>query len=141
MTSYGKIGPLVKQLFDTLQKEANHVLSSDGLTMVQVHLLVKLKSSPEKCCSLKELEKELHIAQSTVVGIVKRLEQKKLVESHGDVADKRIKKVRITAKGAEISKKAIQHLDEVEKKFFSGITAAEKEELIELLEKVVQTFN
>lgn len=139
MTPYEQIGPLIKQLHDTLQKEANNRLNTEGLTMAQVHLLLKLKANPEGSYSLKELEKVLHVAQSTVVGIVKRSEQKNLVESYGDPKDKRIKKIRLTPKGLESCQLAIQHLDNVERQFLADLTPAEKAILIELLQKIINT--
>ena len=48
---------------------------------------------------MKELEHYFQIAQSTVVGIVSRLEKKELVEAFGDSSDKRIKVVHITPSG------------------------------------------
>lgn len=48
---------------------------------------------------MKELERYFGVAQSTIAGVVSRLEQKGFVEAFGDAADKRIKVVHITPAG------------------------------------------
>ncbi|WP_367280679.1 MarR family winged helix-turn-helix transcriptional regulator, partial [uncultured Dubosiella sp.] len=69
-------------------------------------------------------------------GIVKRLEQKDLVEVVMNLQDRRAKQVRLTKKGQaciEISRKKI---NEVERDLLSSLNDQEKEELYELLSKV-----
>ena len=60
-------------------------------TLVQVSALFSINDTAEKKVTFKELEKILHLAQSTTVGIISRLEQKNLVTSYIDDNDKRIK--------------------------------------------------
>ena len=64
---------LLKQIHDGVEKQANNSLRSQGLTLAQVGALIELRSIPEKQLTLKELEKRLHVAQSTAAGIVARL--------------------------------------------------------------------
>lgn len=64
---------LIKQIHDHMEKHANNSLRSQDLTISQVGALVELYSAPEKQLSLKELEKLLHVAQSTSAGIISRL--------------------------------------------------------------------
>ena len=73
-------GTLIKQIHDGLEKQANNSLRTQGLTMSQMGVLIELHFSPEKQMPLKELERRLHVAQSTAAGIVARLEQKGFVE-------------------------------------------------------------
>ena len=76
-------GVFIKQIHDELEKQTNNQLRSADLTMAQVGTLVILNRSPEGRMPLKELEKRLHVAQSTALGIVSRLERKGLVEDAG----------------------------------------------------------
>ena len=99
MPDYSDIGFCIKQIHDRLEKQANNAMWSSDLTMMQVSVLLALQESGEKQMSMKELEKSFGIAQSTVAGIVSRLEQKGFVEALGDAADKRVKRVHITAEG------------------------------------------
>ena len=91
-------GTLLKQIHDALEKQANNSLRADGLTMAQVGVLLMLDRAEHRQMPLKELEKALHVAQSTAAGIVSRLEQKGLVESFGDAEDRRVKVVRLSGR-------------------------------------------
>lgn len=140
MYSPNMIGPLFKQIYDALEKESNQLLRPNDLTLVQTHLLFILKDRDDGTCSLKELEKILHVAQSTTVGIVKRLEQKRLVESCGDVNDKRIKIAKITPAGLDACKHTHEGLQTVEQRLLTGLTEAEIAIFTELLQKVRKNF-
>lgn len=133
-------GELLKQINDELRKNANNVLRSQGVTATQADTLLELYDAPEHRLSMKELEERLHVAQSTVVGIVSRLEQKKLVESFGTLNDKRIKLVRITQAGAEDVLKAEQHMMQTEQRLLSGLTETEQSIFYTLLKKVRDTL-
>ena len=76
MKAYKPCGLLIKQLHDALEKRANNALRSQDLTLTQGTALMALDALDGGTASLKELEQALHIAQSTTVGIVARLEQK-----------------------------------------------------------------
>lgn len=130
------IGPLLKQIHDALEKESNQMLRPDDLTMAQMHLLFILKDREDGTCTLKELEKILHVAQSTTVGLVKRLEQKGFVESFGDANDKRIKIAKITPEGLKVCKQAQEGLQKVEQHALESLSQDEKGMFIELLQKV-----
>ena len=92
-------GMLIRQIHNSLEKMSNKDLKEKGLTLVQVSALFSINDTAEKKVTFKELEKILHLAQSTTVGIISRLEQKNLVTSYIDDNDKRIKYVRITELG------------------------------------------
>lgn len=129
-------GLLIKQINDELRKNANNALRAEGMTMAQLEVLIQLEQAPEGTRSLKELEQLLHVAQSTVAGIISRLEQKELVEGFGDAADRRIKLVRITPAGIECTRTARYHQIEVEKRLLSSLTEAERDIFCLLLKKV-----
>lgn len=133
-------GVLLKQINDELRKNSNNELRSQGLTATQAGTLLELYHAPERQLTMKDLEERLHVAQSTVVGIVSRLEQKKLVESFGDPNDKRIKLVRIAQAGIENVLKAKQDMMQVEQRLLSGLTEAEQSILYTLLTKVRDTL-
>ncbi len=124
-------GFLIKQINDILEKKGNQEMEMFGITMSQHSVLMFLD-----ILDFKELERKLHVAQSATAGIVKRLEQKDLVEVVMNLQDRRAKQVRLTKKGQaciEISRKKI---NEVERDLLSSLNDQEKEELYELLSKV-----
>lgn len=129
-------GTLLKQIHDALEKQANNSLRADGLTMAQVGVLLMLDRAEHRQMPLKELEKALHVAQSTAAGIVSRLEQKGLVESFGDAEDRRVKVVRLSEAGAGCCRTADARMAEAERQLLSSLTEAERDFFILLLRKV-----
>lgn len=79
-------GMLIKQINSALEKNANNTLRKQDLTFAQVSALLAIRDFPVQRISLKELEKILHVAQSTTAGIIYRLEQKGLVTAFGDTS-------------------------------------------------------
>lgn len=131
---------LIKSIKDIEEKELNHALKAQDITLSQAKTLSVLYGHPERQVTLKYLEKELELSQSVTAGIVKRLEQKKYVESFGDSADKRIKIVRITALGEQKYQASKKILAELENKVLSDLTDDEKRQFKDLLVKVRNTL-
>ena len=133
-------GTLIKQISDELRKRADNKMRSQNMTMAQIGALLALYHTPEKQLTMKQLEKELHVAQSTAAGIVSRLEQKGLVDGCGDAADKRIKLVRITHTGITRVLETEQDMTHAEETLLSGLTGTEREILYSLLKKVRESL-
>lgn len=129
-------GYLLKQINDRLEKTANNALRGQDLTISQLGALLELSQAPEGKLSLKELEKAVYVAQSTMAGIVSRLELKGLVEPLEDSADRRVKLVRITGPGLERARAAELHRAETEQRLLSGLTREERSIFHTLLKKV-----
>ena len=140
MPGYLDIGFCIKQIHDRLEKQANNAMRSSDLTMMQVSVLLALQESVEKQMSMKELEKSFGIAQSTVAGIVSRLEQKGFVEALGDAADKRVKRVHITAAGEKCCAESACHKEEAEKRLLKDFSEEERRVLHTLLEKAARNL-
>lgn len=129
-------GLLLKQIHSTLEKNSNNELRNQGFTFTQVSTLLSIRDYPEEYISLKELEKILHVAQSTTAGIIARLEQKGLVYTFGDSSDKRIKLVKITPEGERCCKEAEESMDRAEELLLSSLTETESIVFKNLLIKV-----
>lgn len=140
MRAYRSCGKLIKLINDTLEKQANNSLRDQDLTMTQLSALIELNNLPEKQAPLKELERTLHVAQSTAAGIIARLEQKGMVEGFGDASDKRIKMVRITPLGAQYCESTEQRVTEAEEMLLAGLTETERGIFYSLLKKVADTI-
>ena len=136
MKSENSCGLLLRQINNSLEKRANNDLRARDLTLAQVSALLSIQKTKEKQVTFKELEKILHLAQSTTAGIISRLEQKKLVEIHGDVSDKRIKYVCITPVGEQCCEEAEESMEKTEEILLSPLTDEEKSLFYNLLQKV-----
>lgn len=133
-------GTLIKQISDELRKRADNKMRSQDMTMAQTGALLSLDHTPGKQLSMKQLEKELHVAQSTAAGIISRLEQKGLVEGWNDAGDKRIKLVRITQAGIAKVQETEQEMAHAEETLLSGLTGTEQDILYSLLKKVRESL-
>lgn len=131
---------LIKSIKDIEEKELNHALKAHDITLSQAKTLSVLSKHPERQETLKNLEKELDLAQSVTAGIIVRLEQKKYVESFGDSADKRIKIVRITPLGEQKYQASQKILTELENEVLADLTDDEKRQFKDLLIKVRKTL-
>lgn len=140
MSDYADIGFSIKQLHDRLEKQANNAMRENGLTMMQVSVLMALRDESEKRLSMKELERYFGVAQSTVVGIVSRLEKKGFVEALSDANDKRIKVVHITLAGEKCCAEAACHKEKADRRLLRGFSEEEKDTLGYLLEKAVRNL-
>lgn len=133
-------GLLFKQIHDRLEKQSNNALRAKDLTMMQVSVLMALQQAEEQRLSMKELERYFGVAQSTVAGIVSRLEQKDLVEAFGDAADKRVKLVHITPAGELCCAEAACQMNEAEERLLRGLSGEEQEALNRLLARVADNL-
>lgn len=133
-------GALLKKINDELGKNANNALRDKGLTFSQICALLELANAPEGRLNLKELERRLHVAQSTAAGIVSRLERKALVQTVGDAEDRRIKVVMITPTGLDRVQEADMNRVQTEDRLLSGLTETEKNIFYSLLKKVCDTL-
>lgn len=134
------IGFYIKQIHDRLEKRANNAMRAGGLTMMQLTVLLRLQQAEGKQLSMKELERLFGVAQSTVAGIVSRLEQKGFVEALGDASDKRVKLVHITPTGEGCCAEAALHKDKTEHMLLLGFTDKERDTFAELLKKALNNI-
>ena len=133
-------GQLIKLLHDRLEKQANNTLRANDLTMMQVTVLMELQKAEQKQRSMKEMEKKLCVAQSTMAGIVSRLEQKGFVEAFGDVSDKRVKVVHITAAGEACCREAAGYMAEADQLLLHGFSEEEKAVFNQLLARAAENM-
>ena len=140
MTDQNSCGALLKQINDKLEKDANNAMRAHDITMTQCGTLLILNRAPEGRMSLKELERQLRVAQSTAAGIVARLEQKGMVEGLGSPEDRRVKMVRITSAGRECCRFAQRDMEETEQRLLSGLTETEQSIFLSLPKKVRDTL-
>lgn len=133
-------GALLKQINDIMEKNANNALRGQNLTISQSGVLVLLDEKEEKTATFKELEKSFGVSQPTMVGLLNRLEQKKLVEILTDPDDKRIRRAHLTRKGENKCKEGYRHMKGAEELLLSDLTEEEKAEFLRLLIKIRESM-
>lgn len=128
------LGFLIKKIHDLMRKRANQNLEQTGLTFSQHHVLEYLMHCEGHETCLKDLERRMETAQSTMAGIVSRLEDKGFVEGFADEQDLRAKKVRLTEKGVRICEKSLEDIRESEREMCSKLSEEEQRELTRMLD-------
>lgn len=131
-------GWFIKRIDNALEKEANGNLQALNLTMQQNRVLILLAHAEEHTLSLKALEEHFGAAQSTVAGLVSRLEKKGLIEALNDPADRRVKLARLTEEGVKLHAQSRQMVVDSEERLTSLLSEAEKEVLLTCLRKVYE---
>lgn len=131
-------GWYIKRIDNALEKEANANLQQLNLTMQQNRVLIHLAHAEENTLSLKALEEHFGAAQSTIAGLVSRLEKKGLVEALSDPGDKRIKLVKLSEEGARLHAISRSNVVASEERLTALLTNEEKELLLSCLRKVYE---
>lgn len=133
ITGYGWY---IKRIDNALARVAMQNMKNRQLTMQQGRVLILLAHAPEQMMALKKLEEHFGAAQSTVAGLVSRMEKKGLVEAVSNPSDRRIKLVRLTESGQELHRRCYEDMISFEENLTAALSVEEKEQLLVLLQKV-----
>lgn len=118
-----------------LRAAVNEGLVKHGLLGIQLGLLRVLElEGPE---SQIELGRDLGIDKATMVKLLDDLETKGLIQRVAVRGDRRVKHVRITAKGVKKLRDGTRVREEVERKFFAVLSEAERTSLDRTLAKLI----
>ena len=131
-------GWFIKRIDNALEKEANQNLQALNLTMQQNRVLILLAHAEAHTLSLKALEEHFGAAQSTVAGLVSRLEKKGLIEAVPDPSDRRVKLARLTEEGARIHAQSRQDVVNSESRLTANLSQEEREVFLNCLKKVYE---
>lgn len=131
-------GFYIKRIDNALEKEANGNLQQLNLTMQQNRVLIHLAHAGENTLSLKALEEHFGAAQSTVAGLVSRLEKKGLVKALNDPADRRVKLVRLTEEGVRLHAQGHQMVVDSEARLTANLSPEERAFFLTCLQKVYE---
>lgn len=110
-----------------------------NLSPIQTQILIYLNHQPESERNVSTLAQRLNITKATVSDAVKSLVEKKLVLKKVDNQDARFYGLDLTEKGHELVKK-IEIWGHQVKENFNGLSERDKEELFEVLLKLLIRF-
>lgn len=105
-----------------------------GLTPRQFALLVKIRDEGQ--VSQNRAGRLTFMDRATVQGVVRRLTERGLIESHPDQKDRRRNLLRLSAEGQKLIALAIQRGLEVSKENLDGLSAQEVRTLVALLRRI-----
>ena len=107
------------------------------ITPSQFILLDRVAASPG--CSVQEAADGLGLTSPTVSVGVRRLEKAALLERRPNPQDKRSLRLFLTARGAELHERAQEFRQDKARRLLSSLTPQERETLLNLLEKALDT--
>jgi DNA-binding MarR family transcriptional regulator len=136
MEEQNDCGLLLKKICDAVERINNANLKRYRLTDSQLRYLIFLYENQSRKIPMKKLEEQFQVAQPTVAGIVRRLEEKNLIKTAVSAADSRAKTVELSAAGLELLNRGIQQQRRIENWITDDLTRAETEQLRRLLNKV-----
>lgn len=126
----------LKHIQQKLERRGCEFLKEDNLTLVQGQVLEFLCAQENHCSTMKKLEKELGVAQSTCASLLYRLEKKGHITLEQDSKDKRIKWVYLTKMAEERAEYLGSLLNNLENEIFSNFTPVEQTAFVHLLDKL-----
>lgn len=129
-------GELIKRLSTIYEKRANCDMKARDVTFTQMMMLTALDEAPEKTRTLKSVEHQFGVAQSTAAGIVARLEKKGLIRALADPADRRIKILQLTEAGQALCAGSRADLEAFDRRMLACLEPAERDQLLQLMTRV-----
>jgi DNA-binding MarR family transcriptional regulator len=106
------------------------------LTGPQLTVIKMLESVGD--LSLSDLSDRIRAQNSTVTGIIDRMEREGLVQRARSTEDRRVVKIRLTPKGQGLAKEIDVEPMEVFRNALSGLSAAEMRDLLKILTKIAR---
>jgi DNA-binding MarR family transcriptional regulator len=124
-----KILKVLKQIRDIMKKNMKYQFNKIDITGPQGMLMGMLAHHGKM--KISDLSENLGLSNSTVSGIIDRLERQGLIERTRSIEDRRVVYVSVTS---EFKKNAKEQLNEIEKKFEDMMNKATPEELNTIFE-------
>jgi DNA-binding MarR family transcriptional regulator len=131
--------PLIRLLALTFKRSRTLIqrdLEQHGLHAGQDYLLELLSDEPDGL-TVGEMAARLGIEVPTAVRTAQRMEAAGLVEKRRDPTDRRRSLIVLTERGRELDPVAREALRRAERSVTRGLSAAERKQLLELLERVL----
>lgn len=105
------------------------------LTSVQYAALVILSQSPG--IDQARLAAKIAFDRSTIGGVLRRLEEKGLIERALDEDDRRARRLHLTEVGREVLRKLQPEVNEVQHKITATLSAQERQDFMSLIRKMI----
>lgn len=97
-------------------------------------VLVIIEANPD--LKQSDLARATHLDRSTVVTVIDNLERRGLVDRRASPHDRRSNALRLTAEGTALLRKLKREVTQHEKRLLKNFSAAERQSLFKLLQKV-----
>ncbi len=128
-----RIGYIVKRLQQGLRVAADEVLRPLGLTMPQYAALFALTTRPG--LSNSELARRCFVTRQTMNDLLAGLQRADLITRAAHPHDGRVRQIELTASAHDVLGRADHRVAVVEQQVTTGLNAAERRQLLDLLQR------
>jgi DNA-binding MarR family transcriptional regulator len=132
------VGFMLSQLGFSTSRRFGQIVGTLGLEPRHFALLRAVRQSDGQ--SQQAIADQLRIPASTMVSLIDQLEGRAMLERRPHPTDRRTRLLHLTEQGAEVLAEAIRLGDQWEATICSGLSAADREQLISLLRRVANNI-
>lgn len=136
-----RTGRLLVQLGNAVSWFRNQKMQGIGLTSSQSEVIRYVLKHPDERLTAGDLMAQLGLSQSTMAGILKRLEKKSLLMRQSDESDARISRILLTEKGLALEGDLLKVAAQTEEILLQGMTDAEQAEFNRLLQMALENMH
>jgi len=119
----------------------NKTMQSFGLTSSQSEVIRYILRNADNPVTAGDIMEHLHLSQSTVAGILHRLEKKGFITRCAHAGDSRINVITPTELGIAVRKALIDNAVEMERKMLQGMSPEEQAHFRRLLQIALDNIN
>ncbi len=130
-----------KLIHEMFAADINRQLKDDDLTFSQLLVLSYLQHNTSDKVTQKDLSQALHIKHPTTIGLLKRLEEKEMLEVVVDSDNRKYRNIILTPKGEQLMEANKKRRTFLDRTLVKGMTDEEKKELRRLLDKVYDNMS
>ncbi len=134
------IGFYFKRISDCLAASANEHLRTLDITFSQMHVIMFIMSRENRVVRQKDIETCFGLKHPTVVGLVKRMEQKGLVLVEENPSDRRGNLIKALPKAVETADEIRAERERTNEMIVSGLTPEQKSELKDMLSVIYRNM-
>lgn len=128
----------IKILNNAVERQLNKELSRLGITYAQSTVVAFLSLHTEERICQKDIECRLGLSHPTVSSILRRMEEKGMVESRPLESDRRCHAISLTEKSREMSGSIRENIQGITERVLEGISPEEEAELERLLQRMIR---
>ncbi|MDO1582998.1 MarR family winged helix-turn-helix transcriptional regulator [Rhizobium oryzicola] len=130
------VGYHLRMAHVALYRDFAAAMAEFDLTQKQMAALVLIATNPG--ASQVDVANALSMDRATMMGMVKRLTARNLIERRSSTADRRRQELRLTPEGQDTLKRAHLAIDAHEERFCAILSPQERESLISMLRRLYE---
>ncbi len=111
------------------------------MTFSQLMVVSYLEENSDKKVTQKDISEALHIKHPTTIGLIKRLEEKEMINVVVDPDNRKYRNITLTKKAKEYSERRRERRKHTDSYLVNGMTDDEIRQLRVLLDKVIDNMN